>query len=427
MPTSLVRWHPSGNLLAIGSVGTDPSSFILDPSTGEILASFPSGSNLWSIEWNSSGTRLATISSSGTVEIWDTSTVSISVGTPTATPQPSLTPSNTRSATSTSTTPTPTLVPTNQLTFAMETATTGFLPQLFTSELNGANVNPMSAIPNINMMPTWSPAGDRLALVGRSSIDELVQVYIVNSDGSNLQIITPVTASNYDPAWSPDGQWIAFTSERDGNKEIYVTRADGSTINNPTRLTNHPADDYNPDWSSQNTITFVSTRASSGVPDIFTMSILGGNIQNLTNTATITENQPAWSPSGSQIAFIAAENGISTLNVMNANGTGRIPYVATSDSPFDWSPDGSQFVFISPENNIHMFDPVTGYNIAIFVDSNPKYGVSWSSGQGRVELPSPTPTLTHTPTFTLTPTLTPTSTATLPCDLSVASSAMWMA
>ena len=42
------------------------------------------------------------------------------------------------------------------------------------------------------------------------------------------------------PNWSPDGQQIAFTSDRDGNWEIYVMNADGT---NPINLTNHPAED----------------------------------------------------------------------------------------------------------------------------------------------------------------------------------------
>ena len=36
------------------------------------------------------------------------------------------------------------------------------------------------------------------------------------------------------PAWSPDGSRIAFTSNRDGNYEIYVMNADGSNPRNVT-------------------------------------------------------------------------------------------------------------------------------------------------------------------------------------------------
>jgi TolB protein len=50
----------------------------------------------------------------------------------------------------------------------------------------------------------------------------------------------------WDPSWSPDGQRIAFSSERDGNLEIYVINIDGSGL---TRLTDHPGDDSSPAWS----------------------------------------------------------------------------------------------------------------------------------------------------------------------------------
>ena len=42
------------------------------------------------------------------------------------------------------------------------------------------------------------------------------------------------------PAWSPDGKKIVFTSNRDGNSEIYVMNADGS---GQTNLTRNGADD----------------------------------------------------------------------------------------------------------------------------------------------------------------------------------------
>ena len=45
--------------------------------------------------------------------------------------------------------------------------------------------------------------------------------------------------------WSPDGTQIAFVSDRDGNREIYVMNANGT---GQTRLTNNPAADNNPDW-----------------------------------------------------------------------------------------------------------------------------------------------------------------------------------
>jgi len=55
----------------------------------------------------------------------------------------------------------------------------------------------------------------------------------MNSDGSGLTPLTSDTTENIMPAWSPDGAKIAFSSNRDGNHEIYVMNANGS---NPLRL-----------------------------------------------------------------------------------------------------------------------------------------------------------------------------------------------
>ena len=38
---------------------------------------------------------------------------------------------------------------------------------------------------------------------------------------------------------------IAFTSNCDGNPDLYMMNVDGAGL---VRLTNHPADDYEPDW-----------------------------------------------------------------------------------------------------------------------------------------------------------------------------------
>ena len=43
------------------------------------------------------------------------------------------------------------------------------------------------------------------------------------------------------PTYSPDGAWIAFTSTGDGNPEIYVMAADGTSV---ARLTDDPAADF---------------------------------------------------------------------------------------------------------------------------------------------------------------------------------------
>ncbi len=59
--------------------------------------------------------------------------------------------------------------------------------------------------------------------------------------------VSQLTGSNndYAPCWSPDGRFILFTSERDGDPEVYIMDANGE---NELNLTLLPSTDKDPAW-----------------------------------------------------------------------------------------------------------------------------------------------------------------------------------
>jgi Tol biopolymer transport system component len=60
-------------------------------------------------------------------------------------------------------------------------------------------------------------------------------IYVMDADGSSQTRLTTEAADDWEAAWSPDGEKIAFTRQRDSSHgETYVMDADGS---NQTRLT----------------------------------------------------------------------------------------------------------------------------------------------------------------------------------------------
>lgn len=58
--------------------------------------------------------------------------------------------------------------------------------------------------------------------------------------------LTQHPATDAHPTWSPDGRYIAFSTNRDGNDEIYIMDRSRQQLRN---LTRNPAPDTRPHWS----------------------------------------------------------------------------------------------------------------------------------------------------------------------------------
>ncbi|MBU6999036.1 MAG: PD40 domain-containing protein [Theionarchaea archaeon] len=73
------------------------------------------------------------------------------------------------------------------------------------------------------------------------------------------------SADDENSPWSPDGKKIAFESDRDGNRDIYVMNADGT---NQVTMIRNPADDGNPDWCCQFYQLTESIQPGSGIQTV---------------------------------------------------------------------------------------------------------------------------------------------------------------
>lgn len=143
---------------------------------------------------------------------------------------------------------------------------------------------------------------------------------------------------------------IAFSSPRSGfptEGNLFTMNADGS---GQTAITSFNGDELYPAWSpSGSSIAF---QQDPGLhPEIWSANPDGTNLRQLTSNAA-DDLHPSWSPDGTQIVFASDRNSpsgnTSDLFVMNADGTGQAPITNTPAVDEDypaWSPDGRSIAF----------------------------------------------------------------------------------
>jgi Tol biopolymer transport system component len=141
------------------------------------------------------------------------------------------------------------------------------------------------------------------------------------------------------------GSRIAFVSARDGNREIYTVKADGTGL---VRLTNDPANDEAPEWSPDGSrIAFISDRSGDG-PELYVMNADGSNVVRRTFTGSYTQD-PAWSPDGTKIVYSTVSDG--SANLWSVHPDVGAPCLFFTRPGWEaqaaWSPDGSRLALVS--------------------------------------------------------------------------------
>jgi tricorn protease len=84
-------------------------------------------------------------------------------------------------------------------------------------------------------------------------------IWLANRDGTGARRLTSHVARDVSPRFSPDGRWIAFSSDRMGNNDVFVVPAEGGE---PTQLTFHTGGDLVQYWTPDGSgVVFSSARA----------------------------------------------------------------------------------------------------------------------------------------------------------------------
>jgi tricorn protease len=125
-------------------------------------------------------------------------------------------------------------------------------------------------------------------------------LWVVNDNGANPRRLTVHTARDVYPRFSPDGKWIAFSSNRYGNYDVFVIPADGGQAR---QLTYHSGADTVVGWSRDSKrVVFSAARGLvyPGIPSLYEVALDGGLEQPL---PIDWGYWGSYSPDGKRLAF----------------------------------------------------------------------------------------------------------------------------
>jgi tricorn protease len=137
--------------------------------------------------------------------------------------------------------------------------------------------------------------------MGRIVFSYLGDIWIAGEDGSNPTRLTDNLGYDIYPRFSPDGRWVAFSSNRYGNNDVFVVPVGGGPAR---RLTFHTGSDEVVDWSRDSQrVVFRAAHGDGAFPNVNTLyeiNVTGGQEQPLPVDWGYVG---AYSPDGRQLVF----------------------------------------------------------------------------------------------------------------------------
>lgn len=191
--------------------------------------------------------------------------------------------------------------------------------------------------------------------------DGVSDVYVMKADGSTKTNITDSESGearkDVAPELSRDGSSVVFVRHNDSGKtRLMVVKANGTGLIDVTPTATEVQNISEPTWSPNGTQIVFSSNVD-GNYDLYLLDLASGLASKLTSTKAPVQNlDPAWSPNGKAIVFsrsgvslLSAAAGLFELRLDSTTGAVRLTRPTKGDGDVDpvYSPDGTRIAFSS--------------------------------------------------------------------------------
>jgi uncharacterized repeat protein (TIGR01451 family) len=173
----------------------------------------------------------------------------------------------------------------------------------------------------------WSPDGTQLAFT-RYLADNTTSIYLVLPDGSDIhRLLDDVDVQTFYPLWSPDGSKLTFSSYGPDGELFETIDADGTgrtaIYSPPQGGLYYAASGWQ--WSPDGTkLAFQYVVGEGQGENVCVVNDDGTGLHCIGSNDLEYNGNAEWSPDGTRLAFTSLRNGVASIDLVNADGTGRV-------------------------------------------------------------------------------------------------------
>ena len=290
-----------------------------------------------------------------------------------------------------------------------------YTTECFTSPLARASTSELWIVPLAGGEPrrvydgdavqaTFSPDGQRLAFWGVRTGSGERDIWTIGVDGGEPIAVTEQGPVDWNPVWSPDGRFLYYSSDRDGNMNLWRIPIDQTTgeprgrpqpvttgvgawsqhlslssdgrhiayasklfSQNPQKVPFEPSTGVvtgQPQWISRGSISLETCSPSADEQwlvcqmmgkqeDIAVIRADGSERRQLTDDP-YKDRHPRWVPGGDEIVFYSDRSGSYEIWAINGDGSGLRQLTDTPGVSTIWplvSPDGTRLLYQNLRTN----------------------------------------------------------------------------
>lgn len=248
--------------------------------------------------------------------------------------------------------------------------------------MGDVRVVPLTANMGLELQPSFSPDGTRVAYVWNGTDGKDFAIYVKLVGAGEPVRITRDLARDFSPAWSPDGQWIAALRDFGSEDAVLLIPASGGRhrelariLKAPTgseacvssespRLCGVPYWGSSLAWSADGKYLFTSGHHEPDSPlAIIRIPVDTGEQQTITSPASTIEGDfgPAVSPDGRTLAFVRVKSAktadlyVAALAQASpiAGPARQVTFDGADIEGLAWTRDGRELIFSSNRRSRH--------------------------------------------------------------------------